>query len=149
MGRELDAHVATTLGLEVVGEAWAWESWDGPGWFVGDREWEGRSLQPVFVRRCTCHLYPSDTPEWDGDLVFDHYRHCLEVVGNYSTDTAAARTMEDWIQEHGLQPRYAMAMMSVLLEDGCIPDHDELLWWALLHATPEQRRRAFLRAMGK
>jgi len=76
-------------------------------------------------------------------------RDDVDGVPFYSTDIAAARTMEDWIEEHNLHLRYAMAMLGCvfILEPDPVPDCDEQLWWMLLHATPEQRCRAFLAAM--
>ena len=99
MGRELDARVATVLGLDVLGEAWAWESWGGPGWFVEDSEWEGRSLQPVWLAHCVCEFYPSDEPEWDDDPVLGHYPGCLEVVASYSERIAAMEEVLDKLRE--------------------------------------------------
>ena len=82
----------------------------------------------------------------------DNYLGYIEhgfVPLEYSTDIAAARAMEDWIEEHHLSLRYAMAMLGrvFILEPDPVPDCDEQLWWMLLHATPEQRCRAFLAAM--
>lgn len=140
MSRELDAAVAQALG-------WHW-----------DNKW-GCMIPPTQVA-------PPDEmwTDWLDDGGGEEYRepikaYCLSGVvynGNftkiilpeYSADIAASRTMEDWIDEHGLQARYAMAVMSVFLEGDRVPDHDELLWWMLLHATPEQRCLAFLKARG-
>lgn len=71
------------------------------------------------------------------------------MLARYSEDIAAARTMEDWIEEHGLQVRYAGEMLTLLRTGDAEPERDEGFWWALLHATPEQRCRAFLAAIGK
>lgn len=150
MGRELDARVATALGLDVVGEAWAWESWDGPGWFVEDSEWVGRSLQPVWLAHCVCELYADEEPdEWTPTKMLGHYPGCLEVVAFYCDRIEVARAMEDWIEEHNLQLQYADAMDTVLHDQGYMPTSGEDYTWTILHATPEQRCRAFLAAMGK
>ena len=65
----------------------------------------------------------------------------------YSTEIAVARTMEDWIEEHHLNLRYTQGMLSVFLQTGCAHKSEEEMWWALIHATPEQRCLAFLAAM--
>ena len=150
MSRELDARVASRMGLNVIGEAWAYPCPEGSGYWTPDG-YEHRgglesSMQPVYVDRCTCQL-------WEGDelapkpKVLGHYFTCLQVVSFYSEDIAAARTMEDWIEEHHLSLRYTRGMLSVFLQTGVVHDTDEQFWWALIHATPEQRCLAFLAAM--
>ncbi len=67
----------------------------------------------------------------------------------YGSDIAAARIMEDWINDHCDRLHYVEAMVSVLRKDGVLPTSQEWVWWAIAYATPEQRCRAFLTAMGK
>jgi len=72
----------------------------------------------------------------------------VEYTDPWSSDVSAAYRMEDWIEDNGVQARYAQAMVaSFLYLDDPIPDTDEQFWWALLHATPEQRCHAFLSAV--
>lgn len=155
MSRELDAKVARVLGLEVLGGGWAYPDPEADYWHVQDRKWGGRSLQPVYLAHCVCELYADEEPdEWTPEKVLGHYPGCLEVVAHYSTDIAAARIMEDWIEEHRRKKRYVGALCNICQ----IPDealyYDAINWittynglWALIHATPEQRCRAFIKAM--
>lgn len=101
MSRELDARVAKGMGLDVIGEAWARADHDGAGWFVEDREREGRSLQPVWVAHCVCEFYPSNEPDLDDDPVLGHYPGCFEVVAHYSTDDAAMWQLVRWMRAQG------------------------------------------------
>ena len=77
--------------------------------------------------------------------------YCAEDVHGdgwaFSKNIAAARTMEDWIEEHGLQKGYGHAMEGVLIDDGRLSNLYEINAWHFIHATPEQRCRAFLAAM--
>jgi len=153
MSRELDARVASRMGLNVIGEAWAYPCPEGSGYWTPDG-YEHRgglesSMQPVYVDRCTCQL-------WEGDelapkpKVLGHYFTCLQVVSFYSEDIAAARAMEDWIEANDKRSSYAQAIVAVFKDAGLCPAEDVWpLWavWALLRATPEQRCRAFLAAM--
>ena len=141
MSRELDVQVAQVLG-------WHW-----------DNKW-GCMIPPAQVAG------PDEMwTDWLDNGYGEEYRkpikaYCLSGVvynGNftkillpeYSTDIVASRTMEDWVEENRLQARYAQAMVaSFLYLDDPIPDTDEQFWWALLHATPEQRCLAFLSAVG-
>ncbi len=110
MTRELDAAVARVMGLDVIGEAWARPFPDGGGgWAVGDREWEGRSLQPVWVAHCVCEFYPSDEPEWDEDPVLGHYPGCFDVVSEYSADIAAAWRVVEWMEKVH-EPSYMLVL---------------------------------------
>ena len=118
MNRELNARVARAMGC-VVG--WAGRD-DGLG-------------SPLCMCKGRVHEQPNT--------------YSPRTLARYSDNIAAARTMEDWIEEHHLSLRYAMAMLGrvFILEPDPVPDCDEQLWWMLLHATPEQRCRAFLAAM--
>ena len=103
--RKIDALVVEEMGLEVLGEAWASpevSDW----WNVWPEEWEGRTLEPVYLGTCSCDLYPSDTPELDPDpneKVLGHYVYCLEVVKHYTAWIEAAVTaLLDYCQKHDL-----------------------------------------------
>lgn len=118
MSRELDVRVARAMGCNVD-----WATVDGRR-----------------VPFCYCERQWGMAPHADSRTLELEY---------YSTDIAAARQMEDWIEEHGFTLRYARAMLGrvFILERDPAPDCDEQLWWMLLHATPEQRCRAFLAAV--
>lgn len=62
----------------------------------------------------------------------------------YSSDIEAARLLEDEIERQGRQIGYVMALMR-MLNTRQMGGMDEK--WALIHATPQQRARAFLEAM--
>jgi len=70
-------------------------------------------------------------------------------VPEYSTDIAATWKMEEMIEQRGLNLRYTQALMAVLLFEGFVPEDDEALWWALIHASPYQRCCAALKAVEK
>jgi hypothetical protein len=74
------------------------------------------------------------------------------ILPHYTADLTAARLVEDEIERRGLQSVYAVHLMTLLCggwannEGLYILEEDDL--WTLLRATPEQRCRAALRAMG-
>lgn len=138
MGRELDAKVAQAMGWVRV-SSWTWNIEDG-------EVWRWRLWAPDEQDEIDGEDYRIAIPE-DKPYLSDYW--CAGVP-LYSADIAAARIMEDWIEEYGSRLRYALTVMAgFLYTDDPVPDTDEALWWALLHATPEQRCLAFLAAMGK
>lgn len=65
-----------------------------------------------------------------------------------STDIESARMLEDEIERRGLQEPYVYALGKII---GMRDINDWLEaedWWRFLRATPEQRARAFLEAVG-
>lgn len=90
-----------------------------------------------------------------GDVIIEPCKDYLP----YSTDIAAAREMENWLeQDRSLRAAYVHLLTKAANPDAKIdgrrvwlPSEGEsmldLLWW-LIHATPEQRCLAFLKAMG-
>ncbi len=63
-----------------------------------------------------------------------------------------ARGLEDEIDRRGLWRAYTLALVAPLLtEDGNIPNETPMIalhtGWLLIRATPEQRARAFLKAV--
>jgi len=141
MSREMDERVARAMG-------WHWD--DDWGCLILPQQtakpcemwtdWEYDEDADAYVRRPTSGTVSGVV--YNGNFT-------KIVLPEYSTGIAAARQMEDWIEEHGSPLRYARAMLGrvFILEPDPVPDCDEQLWWMLLHATPEQRCRAFLAAM--
>ena len=83
-----------------------------------------------------------------GDTLGGSYAFCRRLP-SYSEDMTAARAMEDWLDERCLQGGYAHAMLEMLQVPVFSPGDKDENAWALLRATPEQRCRGFLKAMGK
>lgn len=61
---------------------------------------------------------------------------------NFSTNYEAARLLEDEIERRGLEYSYSNALVDIVQYNGTGP-----IVWAALRATPEQRTRAFLKAV--
>lgn len=123
MSRELDALVATAFHFSLEPPCGRYHETDGAE-HEGER-WYG------WCHTCGC-LIDEATPE----------------PLRYSTDPAAAAHVEDEIERRGLTEQYVDAMLDLLhinAEDR-IPAHYQL--WALIRATPEQRCRAALVAVG-
>lgn len=81
------------------------------------------------------------SPVWDNNRRVDAW--CP------STNITATWEMEEMIEQRGLNLLYAQALMAVLLFEGFVPEDDEALWWALIHASPYQRCCAALKAVEK
>lgn len=89
----------------------------------------------------------TEPPRWTDK---DHRDLWLIDVPLFSIDPAAARLLEDEIERRGLEYEYIRALNAVLdtlLRDcpGSDIEHvdlDDL--WSILHASPEERARAFL-----
>jgi hypothetical protein len=87
---------------------------------------------------------------WDEDSAYSPTgSKCARPLGrrywwleHYSSDDTAARLLEDEIERRGLQEVYCRVLAhqhrNVLLRD---------YTWALLRSTPEQKARAFLKAI--
>lgn len=141
MSRELDATVAEVMG-------WHWDDDWGclipPEQTAKPREmWTDWQTDGIDTWREPIKGHAVSGIVYNGNFT-------KVILPEYSAGIAAARTMEDWIAaQNGVWWRYAHAMDVVLLEDGGIASQNEEDYaWALLRATPEQRCRAFLKAMG-
>jgi hypothetical protein len=66
----------------------------------------------------------------------------------YSTSIEAAMQVEDRIAELGLRTRYVLELAKIVDPRESREDKVALLWWALVHASAEQRCRAALAAIG-
>lgn len=84
--------------------------------------------KPTHGRCCTCQ-----------DCGWDHDNcQC-----GYSEDHEKARLLEDEIERRGLQYKYMDWLMA--FTSLCSNENDQ--HWALIRATPEQKARAFLKAV--
>ena len=122
-GRELDELVVSAMGWHI--SSWADETDGGYQLFDADGRYKAK---------------------WDAPEGFKHElapRHRWSP----STDIAAVWKMEEMIEQRGFNLRYTQMLMTVLLFEGFTPEHDEELWWALIHASPIQRCRAALKAI--
>ena len=94
MSRDLDTQVATTLGLDVVGVGMAYPDPEVINWWhPTSEEHNGNEMQPLYLAHCVCAdhaLWAQPVPK----KMFGHYPGCLEVVGFYSEDIAAAMSLE-------------------------------------------------------
>lgn len=76
------------------------------------------------------------------------------VIPAYTTDHDAARLIEDEIERRGLRRAYLLALDEILFSAYCRQDDYEYLEltldeaWRFLRATPEERCRAALVAIG-
>lgn len=77
------------------------------------------------------------------------YAEALGEVPPFSTNQDAANALEDEIERRGLQDAYIDALIDATntpsLSLDIWPSTDAL--WRFMHATPEQRARAFLAAI--
>ena len=126
--RELDVKVAEALGCKVrmtdVASAWSWGQMSQDAVCGCDRDEHG------------CYPHGTDA-EWSAP---DRLRH-------YSTDIAAAWGLEDWLEVHHPELRndYATALYGLTCHVWQQPGVCK--GWAMAHAMPAQRCRAFLAAM--
>ena len=102
MSRELDARVATVLGLDVVGEGWAHQDPELLHWWHPTSAMRsGNELQPMYLAHCVCGLYADEEPdEWTPDKMLGHYPGCLEVVAFYSERIEVAWPVVEWMDQH-------------------------------------------------
>lgn len=140
-GRELDALVAENV------RGWHWVSYLGVSVLLSP-EWHLNYDMQEGLR------FPSKREHIDGQWFVNTGVHpkewdydCYPPFKYYSTDIAATWEMEEMIEQRGLNLRYTQALISVLVSEGLAPEHDEELWWALIHASPYQRCRAALKAI--
>ena len=150
--RGIDVLVAKAMGLDVLGETWASPDPDSSyRWNVLGELYKGShsTMQPVYLYRCSCDLERDPEFEELYSKALGHYTFCLNVVEFYSADIATARTMEDWIEEKG--PEQIKAYTTELCAMVGYNHHwtNLKLLWAVVHATPEHRCQAFLRAWGE
>jgi hypothetical protein len=69
-------------------------------------------------------------------------------VRPYSSSIEAAMQVEDRIAELGLKTRYVLELAKIVDSRGSRDDKIMSLWWALVHASAEQRCRAALAVIG-
>jgi hypothetical protein len=93
-------------------------------------------------------------PEWDADKVsektFYNATGIKGLIPNYSRHIDSVWKMEEYIStQGGMRLVYARLLMAVIEADNGYPEegHKALLPFKLIHATPSQRCRAFLRAI--
>lgn len=130
VGRELDAEIAVLI------QGWRWIS-------------NPSSPDDAFL------FPPADAAKYSPDRVSTKPPDGRRMRNNewhaqlpyYSTDIAAAWEVEEKIKELGLQRKYAEALGIVIAESG----HKGLYVepFELIHATPEQRCLAALKAIGE
>ena len=138
MNEKLDIKVAEALGWEILRVGYFGMT-DGPDSETPRQLELAQWLDDVGIE--SIGTYCIDGPE-------DWWRELSNWTP--STDIADARKMEDRIAEMVdlFRYRYAQAMDSVLQGQGFFPLSNEEYTWAILHATPEQRCLAFLKARG-
>lgn len=67
----------------------------------------------------------------------------LHAIEQYSVYPESAKLLEDEIERRGLQDDYMRELLSIVIPGG----GSVLAFWKILRATPEQRARAFLKAV--
>ena len=149
MSREIDVRVAEAMG-------WHWD--DGWGCLIPPEQ--KASPEEMW----TDWQYDGDDGSWWKEPIPGTHVNGVVYNGSsskiilpeYRTSIAAARAMEDWIEEHGDPIRYAVALGGIVEQDWRETDTIDMMPWAdfmrgrdwrLAHATPGQRCRAFLAAM--
>jgi hypothetical protein len=125
-----------------------------------------RQIDIMVAQATNKSMPPKYGPNWDGDTQWTdngdgtwtgeswpskpEFSESCYWPPHYSTDIAAIREVEDWIEKQGqtLQYDYGMALQSVLLESGSTIDATGWCTFHMAHATPLQRCLAFLKARG-
>ncbi len=95
--------------------------------------------------------YHTDNPNderWYYIDIPDHNGMCPSVP-DYPNDIAAAYTMEERIEELGLVNRYCWELIKIANANDRGKDESIRQTWGLIHATPEDRCRAALKALDK
>lgn len=124
-GRELDAACARAMGqTDFTHPGFFWEEGTMDD---GKDRWSG-----FYCPRCHTSEARKDRP-------------CVRC---YSTNSVAARLLEDEIERRGMRLIYIHALLQTALSSFRGQNTGSDLHWALIRATPEQRARAFLDAVG-
>lgn len=154
--RELDALVVVHI------FNWRWMQYPAPN--SSQTVWKTGLFPPEAPNRiCVANGYDriwrpstSDAPrfrDWDKCPWWedDEFRRGFPC---YSTDMAAVWAVEEHIKERGLVKEYIDALSDMLAPDDDFVSYDGIEWatydglWALIHATPQQRCTAALKAVG-
>ena len=157
MSRELDARVATALGLDVVGEGWAYPDPEEDYWHPTSDGHSGMEMQPLFVAHCMCKLRANEgIDEWTPPKMLGHYPGCLEVVAFYSEDWGAMQQIVQAVRCGTVEGHVAgvieMTISDVPLKDDCschIYGPSLARGGGRAGELPEAVALAFLAAMGK
>jgi hypothetical protein len=107
----------------------------------------GRELDALVTERVMGFVRQSDGWYLKEPNTWVHPHSHDNPLPNYSTSIADAREMEDELERRGLHMKYAVKLASLDTEASQRITQKEL-WWFLIHATPEQRSLAALKAVG-
>lgn len=73
--------------------------------------------------------------------------HIIKGIFDDGLADGAARQLEDEIERRGLEYSYVRSLVNLVAVDTAPGSDGER--WALIRATPEQRAKAFLQAIGE
>jgi hypothetical protein len=121
MARDLDIQCERAISGNLTHPGFFWAEGVTPD---GGDGWDG-----FFCPRC--HASESARPEL--------------CVRPFSSDIAMTRLLEDVIEQRGMHDAYVRALLDIVIPEGT----SVLSFWRLIRATPEQRARAFLRALAE